>query len=468
MKNVQLTCNIGSKIDKISQLKAHNRELDIGDELEQENARTRARLMSALPHYRILNLMPNQIEQRLLSDPGRCTSSVRDRAPPNDRCKNRISLKADILEVPHLLKKLSKIEVSVQNWPLIHAGLTRIAELSLCNRVHANPARNILRTLDIQIRGWSSDLEHSYDMDRALMLLKQTIGKVDSDSGIIDRLENQLEERFKRGELPIVPPKITYDQTKSVQKVSAVPVFSAYKPHTEYLQKIMDGDRHQALSRILNKPLIEKELDAKYMYIYWFKDKPDIIKIGVSRDVSRRLRNWEDNCGHKDCEHASDERLKYPIKHAFRVETLVHAALKDVRRQIRNCEGCGKLHIEWFEIDVQSALSVIKCFADFMDEEPYAFDREVGAVCLKSSTKVKKRCAEVLTTIDQVLPAYIEKHQQTKAGDMQPKLQRHLKELRKAPSQGHSQEQTTTTENPCVQPTEDIIVPLSRVVETKI
>ncbi|KAI5300362.1 F-box protein: endocytic membrane traffic, recycling ReCYcling 1, partial [Ascosphaera pollenicola] len=404
--------------DNAAKLVADFRDTVIKNELDNQNAKIRAHLMPVLPDYRILNLLPTQIVQRLSSEPGRCCATVRDRAPPADRCKNWTYAKADVLEVPRLLEELAKLNVRA-DWPQVRAKLERVAELSLCKYPHAHKAKEVLRTLDVQMHSWPQDPLHANDLKKTIVLLEKAIGQIDMRPGVLSRLGNRLGTLHRAGILPSPAPQMRSPKTKSNQKALPIPSFSPYEPHNDYMQYLMKGTSYQAMSRIINTPLKDKDLDAKYMYIYWFKDKPDIIKIGVSHDVSRRLRSWEDKCGHKDCEHASDERLQYPIKHAFRVESLVHAAMKDVRCQTEKCAGCGVFHIEWFRTDVEVALKVIKCFAEFMNDDPYAFDREVGAVCLKRTEKVKAGCAEVLKAIDDIVRG---KYDKTDARHVRPSV----------------------------------------------
>ncbi|KAI5283592.1 hypothetical protein KEM54_002003 [Ascosphaera aggregata] len=379
------------------------RDLVIKDELDSQNARIRAHLVPVLPDYRILNLLPKLIEQRLMSEPDRCTASVLSRAPPHDRCKKLTFHRAEVIEVPQLLEDLKKLDVRAGEWPKIRTRLSRLTELSLCKWPHASKAKETLRTLDIQLAQWLHDSTHSEDLEGTFMLLEKALMQISNERSISE-LRKHLDQLYDSNQLtPSSPQQVSPKRYSKKTMPAAIPSFAPYEPHNDRLQYDMSGNKYQATSRILNTPLADKELDAKYMYIYWFKGKPEYIKIGVSHDVSRRLRSWQDNCGHSDCEHSLDERLEYPIKHAFRVERLVHAALKDFRCQTDKC-GCGGYHTEWFRADVELALKIIKIFTDFMNEQPYAFDREIKAVCLKRTRKIRQRCAEMLQAMEELVP----------------------------------------------------------------
>ncbi|EEQ86834.2 uncharacterized protein BDCG_01954 [Blastomyces dermatitidis ER-3] len=87
------------------------------------------------------------------------------------------------------------------------------------------------------------------------------------------------------------------------------------------------------------------------------KCQEEHLKIGMTKDISKRLQRWEKQCGtklevyfpNKMQQMNRGSRTYYPSKHIFRVEGLVHAELKEQRKREGNCADCGEAHREWFE-----------------------------------------------------------------------------------------------------------------------
>ncbi|KAI5309637.1 hypothetical protein KEM55_002758 [Ascosphaera atra] len=374
------------------------------DDLDAQNAKLRAKGM--LPDYRILRIASEDLVERLVS-PETCTSSVLHRLPPYDRCLNRLFPTQEVaVEAPRILEELRDLEVRrIDDWPAISYRLKRLADLSLCRPVHARQAKETLQVLDIQMAEWPGKPEKARDLEDTLVLLEKMLAAIPRSKRTISMLRRKLgllnlppapESPAKKPTMATADPVwSTSPKLEAEVAPPVLPSFSKYLPHTQYLADLMHGTRLEAAKRILTAPLQDRELEAKYMYIYWFKHDPSTIKIGVTNDVQRRLRSWRDNCGHADCEHSHDERLRFAIKHAYRVEKLVHAWFKEERLQT-HCDRCANIHIEWFQTTVESALEVIGRYAEFMDAEPYAYSRETGHWQLKQTEDVRKSCAEVL------------------------------------------------------------------------
>ncbi|KAI9892333.1 MAG: hypothetical protein M1814_001534 [Vezdaea aestivalis] len=102
--------------------------------------------------------------------------------------------------------------------------------------------------------------------------------------------------------------------------------------------------------------------------------KTILLKIGRSKNVHRRLNEWNEQCGYKSflvksyprvgAESATSSPAVSPglkgkgdkrildsgVPHAAKVERLVHLELASSRVD-RACDDCGKVHREWFEIE---------------------------------------------------------------------------------------------------------------------
>lgn len=129
----------------------------------------------------------------------------------------------------------------------------------------------------------------------------------------------------------------------------------------------------------LVKGVIWKDLSHRdiakdgFIYIYWFPVNFGHIKIGVTtRSADVRLREWENQCGHKP-------ELMYPksiedmqrVPHVWRVEAIVHAELRKFRRKEVECNACHKAHNEWFESSTSAAIIAVKKWSAWMQKEPY-------------------------------------------------------------------------------------------------
>jgi hypothetical protein len=83
------------------------------------------------------------------------------------------------------------------------------------------------------------------------------------------------------------------------------------------------------------------------------------------------------------------------VKHAYRVEALVHAELKDVRFRELGCRGCGGNPVEWFQDRAAHAEAVIEKYGEWMETKPYECGVGGGENAgwrLKSGEKIKKLC----------------------------------------------------------------------------
>ncbi|MCJ1306876.1 hypothetical protein MMC25_000520 [Agyrium rufum] len=142
----------------------------------------------------------------------------------------------------------------------------------------------------------------------------------------------------------------------------------------------------------LAKPISSFDRDPGWIYIYWMtpsdEEIPDtdtasslfsgydsrtpstlprqgrksvLLKIGRATNVQRRLNQWSRQCNHNlslvrfypyQDQGASPPNASTPNKVAFvqRVERLIHIELGE-KRVKRTCEGCGREHREWFEIE---------------------------------------------------------------------------------------------------------------------
>lgn len=133
----------------------------------------------------------------------------------------------------------------------------------------------------------------------------------------------------------------------------------------------------KSISKVLEEkiiaPLSENEIKREgHIYIYWHPGNFGRVKIGYTKDIEQRLRDWEKQCKKTLYIHfPKEEERGRPVQHIARVEKLVHAELKDYRRQEVQCPGCARRHIEWFELDKNVAVDVVKKWTTWMTKMPY-------------------------------------------------------------------------------------------------
>ena len=114
----------------------------------------------------------------------------------------------------------------------------------------------------------------------------------------------------------------------------------------------------------------QKELGEGYIYVYWNEAAFGVQKIGTTiKNVTDRLKQWE-----KTCNHVAREQYRSPrkIRHAKKVERLVHADLSGYRVYEPTCRTCRKSHKEWFkDVDLPLIIERIETWSKWISEEPY-------------------------------------------------------------------------------------------------
>jgi hypothetical protein len=148
------------------------------------------------------------------------------------------------------------------------------------------------------------------------------------------------------------------------------PKFNPYKAERSDSSSIAE-----ALQAQIVVPLSETDKKEGLVYIFWDQQNFGMIKVGRTNDLDKRLEQWSRQCKMTYHYHQSSRNgslLKVP--HVQRIEKLVHIELVNYRKK-RRCEGCGKTHIEWFDIDEAKAVKVYQKWRDWIVKEPYAEDQ---------------------------------------------------------------------------------------------
>ena len=150
------------------------------------------------------------------------------------------------------------------------------------------------------------------------------------------------------------------------------------------------------------KDLISREETEGFIYIYWFPGNFGHLKIGVTtRSPEERLREWQKQCGHDPIliyPAAEEDRVMIP--HVYRVEKLVHAQLRDVRRKETRCEKCEKCHREWFEGPAKVAIATVKRWSAWISDEPYKLQGGVWRLSPIHKKNLNTLCQRVVEDND--------------------------------------------------------------------
>jgi hypothetical protein len=174
-------------------------------------------------------------------------------------------------------------------------------------------------------------------------------------------------------------PALKADITPSVEVVippldtrlkTALPDFVVYHPPDKPRPSVVEK-----LEEFVVAPISKADADhSGHIYIYQCTGKFGYYKIGSTTDLAPRLQSWEKQCGRDLMSYfprSEDDFL--PVAHISRVEGLIHAELAQYRRKEDRCKStnCGKAHKEWFQVDEQFALRVVRKWIAWMRKEPY-------------------------------------------------------------------------------------------------
>jgi hypothetical protein len=177
---------------------------------------------------------------------------------------------------------------------------------------------------------------------------------------------------------PPIRPKAT---PASPQRTYYSPNYDFSTPSSLIPQHLPPSTQTQLLAE-LTKPLSVKDEDG-YIYVFQLdreaispttetqlESKTLMVKIGRTTNVHRRLSSWTKQCGHtlsllrfypyissastsppSDSLPASTTTTPRKLPYSHRVERLIHIELAASNVKKDKCEGCGKEHKEWFEIE---------------------------------------------------------------------------------------------------------------------
>ena len=174
--------------------------------------------------------------------------------------------------------------------------------------------------------------------------------------------------------LSLIPPTLTPQTTSLLLSELSKPL-SAYDRNTIgwiYMYWITPEDvpapnADAAASLLLSSPASSQRRSSDVIRTFVDRDvgsgnasaqKMILLKIGRATNVQRRLNQWSRQCGYHLSlvryypHQPSSSPLAIPRKAPLvqRIERLIHLELSEQRVK-RACQGCGREHREWFEVD---------------------------------------------------------------------------------------------------------------------
>ena len=156
------------------------------------------------------------------------------------------------------------------------------------------------------------------------------------------------------------------------------PTSRVFKPYIPY--KGMSVNK--LLEHKLNQPLPSKDKGSEINgLIYIYKDvyHSGHVKIGLTKNLEQRLDAQTRVCGRllRLCFPKEGQQSICESPHIHRVENLIHSELREIRKQCY-CDSCNANHREWFEVQDEIALDVVKKWLNWMRQEERYEEEEGG------------------------------------------------------------------------------------------
>ena len=340
----------------------------------------------------LAQILPFNTRERVIVSPGLCAASLVKNI--DQKCPNRA--KGPVGEVTKLLERLSEPNPNTNNTEILNQ-LNQLIKSALCG-IHIKSAMDRLQQVEElfhQLPKCEKNNSSSKDplivdlTSIAFWINALTTARPSTDSlpGGTSRQEtisttqtppsakNQTEASESSSPTPAPATfrktrssRVNTGQPQRAQQVDHIQKFVPYRPKcTAHLST------SELLRSILAKPLTAHDSHIGYIYAYGLPANSRYIKIGFTSGEPRdRIEQWERQCKHKaESLIPENQQHEFKVQNAYRVEALVHAELRDVRRKEVNCNACGRTHREWFATDREHALRVIKKFVDAMKRDLY-------------------------------------------------------------------------------------------------
>ncbi|KAJ5895803.1 uncharacterized protein N7473_005202 [Penicillium subrubescens] len=297
----------------------------------------------------LYKIMPLEIIQHIMEDSSRCPAWT----AKGPRCRNQLSTRPIISSIGNL----PSVEIS---------GLLSQIQSLINSTLCSTHRRVALR----EIEGWKADFanlstvqgprDSSYVHDRRLLAIASWIYLMSKDAA----------SQKDKSASPL--PKIKTELESKIKQINPIQEFKPYVA-TARAERLAEE-----ITKLVKRPLLPSEINrAGFIYIFWQIGNFGYMKIGLSADVGRRLKEWEKQCKKKidvhfpDINGDEDHEDLQKVPHICRVEALVHMELLEYRRIEKKCPGCSRSHKEYFEISKEIAIQVVRKWIGWMRSLPY-------------------------------------------------------------------------------------------------
>lgn len=284
------------------------------------------------------------------------------------RCRNPIN-KTNQSNIQKLLSDV----VAAGSWAAAQNFLGRLSQLLVCQGAHKNNANELLHSW--QTGYAEAEAQKRKSAEKAAV--KPTTATTPQST-----IKSEPEESDAHATLAAIPELPIKPEPKEEQAglTASCRPLEAKKPaprthtFTPYGGQCTVPQINKKIKALLERPLSDDEKKTLgregFIYIYTFtdaaRDTKPILKIGYTQDLKERMARWQRQCGYKPDGRNSTAAILYK-----RVERLVHAQLANDRRREAACEGCGKSHIEFFDVRLCEANRVIGLWVEWMWFMPY-------------------------------------------------------------------------------------------------
>ncbi|KAI4912296.1 hypothetical protein J4E85_011029 [Alternaria conjuncta] len=327
---------------------------------------------------RLEQLVPHDLHARLASAPGYCPASLVK--SPSQRCSHMAKPQESRRDVVSAVKDIAKFKRQ-EDYRRMLRRVKTIVQSVMC-KTHQGTALN-------EIEGGSRISQLRNKLEGRVHMTKQDQSTFTRWVNTISHLEASTNHAARPTTTVITfkpatqvkratKPKFRVSTTESTVRFS----FSCSSGFTPYQpKKVRELSVFSALYERAASPLGAKDLTPGHVYLFWDKAYFGIVKIGYTNDLAARLKGWNTKCKRKHDYHSRMES-QVVMPHVHRVEQLIHTELKECRLR-RQCEGCGRLHDEWFEASQAHVVKVMKKWREWILQEPYVQEEESGEWVLK-------------------------------------------------------------------------------------
>ncbi|KAI4663188.1 uncharacterized protein J4E88_010823 [Alternaria novae-zelandiae] len=306
-------------------------------------------------------LVPHDLHARLASAPGYCPASLVTSL--STRCSSMAKPRGSVIDAISAVKNISKCNRQEDYCGMLR-NIEAILQSVMCIRHQHAALRQLkagsrLSQLRSKLEGTTrmTALDHS-----TLKQWVSTISDLDASNDQAART-NIIATKSK----PLTQPKRELKPMSKLPTVETIARFSPSSGFRTYEPKKTRGlSVFSALYEKAASPLGTKDLTPGYVYLFW----------------EGLLWHGEDRAHQEFSQATQDVESQVVMPHVHRVEQLIHTELKGCRLR-RQCEGCGKLHKEWFEASQAHVVKVMKKWREWILQEPYVQDEESGEWVLK-------------------------------------------------------------------------------------